>query len=210
MEENKNYNIKEIINYSDKGIISDKDINFNTYSHRDWNINWTDEKMFSSKNLDIISPFLKIQRLPEMVYGYNRLVLINEKKDFLFEVSPFDMLEFSSFKERERYYTEKAKENNKENSEENCKYKRIYYIPNELKVQYAEKWKLIKVDRDDIVKTEPTADWSYSSPYMGTISNITSHKIFNKSGGINPNNNINIEITDEEIPLHRFLNNNID
>ncbi len=205
MEENTNYNIKEILNYSDKGIQSEKDINFNTFSQKDWNIYWTDEKMFSSKNLDIISPHLKIQRLPEMVYGYNRLVLVNEKKDFLFEVSPIDMLELSSFKERERYFTEKGKEIDKENSEANDKYKRIYYIPNELKVQYAEKWKTIKVDRDDIIKNEPTADWSFSSPYLGTISNITSHRIFNKSGVIIPNNSIKIQITDEEIPINRYL-----
>jgi hypothetical protein len=205
MEENTHYNIKEILNYSDKGIISDKDINFNTFSQKDWNIYWTDEKMFSSKNLDIISPFLKIQRLPEMVYGYNRLVLVNEKKDFLFEISPIDMLDLSSFKERERFFTEKGKENDKEHSEANDKYKRIYYIPNELKVQYAEKWKTIKVDRDDIIKTEPTADWSYSSPYLGTISNITSHRIYLKSGKIIPNNDIKTHITDEEIPINRYI-----
>ena len=133
--------------------------------------------------------------------------MVNEKKDFFFEVNTFDMLDFSSFKEREHFYIENCKESKfNVDIEGNDKYKRVYYIPKELKVQYAEKWKTIKVDRDDIIKTEPTADWSYSSPYMGTVSSITSHKIFNKENTKNaiiPNKNIRIEITDEEIPLNR-------
>ena len=163
--------------------------------------------MLSSKNLDLIAPVLKVHRLPEMVYGFNRLALVNEKKDILFEVNAFDMLDLSSFKEREFYYLEKGNKNElNEKIEGNEKYKRIYFIPKELKVQYAEKWKTIKVDRDDIIKTEPTADWSYSSPYMGSISNITSHKIFNKekkNNQITQNKSITIENSNEEIPLHR-------
>ena len=214
MELKSNINIQEIINYSDIGINNDNEIKFENFSHKDWQIYWSSEKMFSSKNLDIISPVLKVQRLPEMVFGYNRFVLINEKKDFIFEINPFDMLDLSSFKEREKYFTEKDIKNISteknvldekiEKSLNNDNYKKIYYIPKELKVQYTEKWKSLKVDRDDIQKSEPMADWSYSSPYLGTISNLSSHKILlNKSENQSTNKDISIEFTEEDIPLHR-------
>jgi len=104
-------NIEEFNNYSDLGIVSDQEIKFETFTQKDWKIFWTNEKMFSSKNLDLIAPTLKVPRLPEMVYGYNRFTLINEKKDFLFDVNTFDMLDLSSFKERDKYYLEKGKVN---------------------------------------------------------------------------------------------------
>lgn len=201
MEENPTHNIKELTNLSKFGIQPDREVVYNSFSHKDWIVYWTDEKMLSSKNLDLIGPILKGIRLPEMVYGFNRFALVNTKRDFLFEVNPFDMLNLSSFKEREECYIQKNNQNQSSEKTGDDKFKRIYYIPKELKVQYAEKWKNVKVDRDDIIKSEPTTDWSYSSPYMGTIRNITSSVIY--KAGIERNDNIKVEFTEEDIPLNR-------
>ena len=206
MDINSTFNICELTNYAEFGIKLES-IKFESFFHKNWKIFWSNDKIFSSKNIDLISPHLKIHKLPEMVYGNNRFILINETKDFVYEINPFDMLNFSSLSEREKYYKHKNKRaltnmyENETNIQEKCK--TIYYIPRDLKVQFSIYWQNLKLNR-----VQPaTMDWSYSTTYLGSISNLTTHRIYtnhiNKTRMIHPNKNVSVDFTDEDIPYYK-------
>ena len=39
------------------------------------------------------------------------------------------------------------------------------------------KWKSIKIERDDIQKIEPIADWTFSTSYLGSIEKLSDSKL---------------------------------
>lgn len=204
------FDVNKIIDFSSYGVTPEKELIFQSFSHKGWKMYWLNEKMISSTNVDKLMPLFKINRLPEMLYANNRALIINESKDIVIDFNPFDMLNFSCFKEREKYFTSKDTEQIEtkiENLslESNKSLQRVYYIPSELKVQYSEKWKNLKVDRDDIQNIEPTSDWTFSSPFMGVISNLNSHIIFLKGQNITVNPNLAIKLTSEDIPVNRYI-----
>lgn len=138
---------------------------------KDWDFFYNTQKMLSSKELDMLMDKVKSSRLPDMFYGYNRFYIANAKKDFLLEIDPIQMIDLCNYNERNSRYINISE--NKPLSEKN-----IYYIPNEIKVQFYDKWKNIKVDRDDIQKKDPTSDWSFSTPYIGNVMRLKNHKIY--------------------------------
>ena len=145
----------------------DKEISFDKYSHKGWDFYNHSEYMMNSKELDLLSKNkdstkLLIDHLPEVLYGYNRLYVVNKEKNFVYEFNPLHFLSYSKYDLRQKLFDEK----------------KIYYIPPQVKVQYSKTWDNIKIEgRDDIKKVDPTSDWTYSSPYMGTISSISKSEI---------------------------------
>ncbi len=136
-----------------------------------WDFFWNNERMLSSKEMDIIADKMKINRLPEMLFGNNIFYLVNSGNNFLYEINPLAMLDMTSYKWREEKLL-------KENSEISCNQNFVYYIPGEVKVQYYDKWKDMKIEREDVKKLDPTEDWTFSSPYMGTIHELDKHPAF--------------------------------
>jgi hypothetical protein len=47
-----------------------------------------------------------------MLFGFNRLVLINEKLNFVYAFSPFEALKYCKFKVQERRIIDKLLQNN--------------------------------------------------------------------------------------------------
>ena len=94
-----------------------------------------------------------------------------------------------------------------------------------MKVQYYNKWKSIKFDnRDDVKTMTPTFDWSFSSTYMGNISSLNKHNLFKENNkilsyhfkNIEQNKNefdiefsdFRIEQSDQDLPLNRLGRDN--
>ena len=149
---------KYILNFPPKN----KEISLSKFSHKGWDFYSHSEYMMNSVDLDLlckenISAKLYIDHLPEVFYGYNRLFVVNESKNFCYEFNPLQFMSLTKYDIRKKLYDEKE----------------IYYIPPDVKVQHHKTWDNIKVEgRDDIKRIEPTCDWSFSSPYMGYYSSI--------------------------------------
>lgn len=195
------------------------EINLEHYNFSDWDFFWSVERMLSSKEMDMISDKVKINRLPDMLFGYNRFYLVNSKNNFLLEINPLHMLDLCNYQEREKKYinldkkddkivkTEEKSEHSNATSDSNF----IYYIPNEVKVQYYNKWKNMKIEREDVKKLDPTEDWSFSSSYMGTIGKLKDHRLFDTNSKHFENfdllkeyKDVEIKQTDESLPIGRL------
>jgi len=141
----------------------------------EWDFFYNTQNMLSSKELDMLMDKVKTNRLPDMFFGYNRFYIANAKHNFLIEIDPIQMVDLSHFSERNLRFV------NINDPKALIKKDSIYYIPNEIKVQFWDKWKNIKTDRDDIQKRDPTSDWTFTTAYMGGITNLKSHKIFEEN-----------------------------
>lgn len=175
-------------------IEGEKEINLERIKHKDWEFLWNDEKMMSSKEMDMISDRMKIHHLPEMLFGHNRFFMVNTNFDFVYEINPLQMLDLANYNERKE----------KLNSDG---LNRIYYSPPDVKVQYYDKWKNMKIERDDIQKLDPVADWSFSSSYMGTVTRLSESKLIEKFDDFDFTKEypkINIVPSTEKLPVDRL------
>jgi hypothetical protein len=188
------------------------DLKLNHEKINDWDFFWSVERMLSSKELDMIGDKVKINRLPEMLFGYNRFYLVNSKNNFLLEINPLQMLDLCNYEERKKKYLDKniITENKFDKSTDEMNF--VYYIPGDVKVQYYNKWKNIKVDREDVKIIDATEDWTFSSPYMGNIARLTDNRIFDSKctnifsdfDTLKQYNNPDIKFTDENLPVNRL------
>jgi type 2A phosphatase activator TIP41 len=179
-------------------------VEYEHYDHKDWHFYWNVQQMLSSKELDQLGDKMKVNRLPDMLFGYNRFYIANPAKDFIYEINPLQMLDLSAYSERDSFLINSV-------SERNDKLNFIYYIPKEVKVVYYEKWKNLKVERDDIQKIDPTMDWTFTSSYMGWIDKLSSHGVYEQTKlDVDPftKTGITIEPTTEELPVHRLGKDN--
>ena len=155
--------------YSIKLPPKNKEITLSKFSHKGWDFYSHSEYMMNSVDLDLLckekdSSKLYIDHLPEVFYGYNRLYVVNESKNFCYEFNPLQFMSLTKFDIRQKLFDEKD----------------IYYVPPEVKVQYHKTWENMKLEgRDDIKRIKPTSDWSFSSPYMGFYSSIYKSSINN-------------------------------
>jgi type 2A phosphatase activator TIP41 len=175
------------------GIIieKEKEIELQEFKYKNWQFFYNNDKMYTTKELDMVLDRVKVTNVPEMFYGHNRFYFINPAFDFIYEINPLQMIDLVSYLQRKA-----ALDLNN-----------IYYEPNVIKVRNHEIWKNVKVERDDIIIAEPTMDWTYSSCYMGKIGKLRDSKFFDID-------KFNIDLftfyepkvvpTDEAIPLHRL------
>jgi len=140
----------------------------------EWDFFYNSQKMLSSKELDMLMDKIKTNRLPDMFYGYNRFYICNAKHNFLLEIDPIKMVDLCLYNERKHRFIN-IKENKIINKDT------IYFIPDEIKVQFWDKWKNIKVDRTDIQTKDTTYDWTFSTAYMGEIYKLDTHKIYEEN-----------------------------
>jgi hypothetical protein len=181
--------------------------------YNDWDFFWSSQKMLSGKELDMISDRLKVHHLPEMFYGYNRFYLIYSKADFMIEINPIDMMELTSYAERQSKFFDKEKIKSGLFNPEKDDPKFIYYMPPDVKVQYFDKWKNLKVDRDDIKTMNPVQDWSFTSSYMGNILKLSGNKLieskhFTDFDLMKNYSNPDIKYTEESLPVHMLGRDN--
>lgn len=66
--------------------------------------------MYSAKELEQVSDQCGTMGVPEVFYGLNHLYIAKPDRDFLFEISPIDVLSMSSYAKREQYFKQKEAE----------------------------------------------------------------------------------------------------
>ena len=179
-----------------------KEIKFKKYEYNNWEFIYNNGALIPTKDVNelISKNILKINRLPELIFGYNRMYLINKSKNFIYSINPIDMLNLT------KYDIRKEKLNIKE----------IYYNPPEIDAK--RNIDITHLKKIEIQKKEAISDWTYSSSYMGTITNIKNSEIFdqidfnnnnfdnNKSFKTIVDNNINIPY-DNLGPNNPIINN---
>lgn len=186
-----------------------------TFEHAGWKFTFQKGGILPSNELDELSDRIKLQGIPDIVYGYNFAKLTNEKKDFSFEIIPEDSLSFANFEKRASNY--------KEDYDKSEVTDLINIVPEELKIKQAEHWKNKKVSEDAEIKTlEKISDWSYTTPYKGTSKRLsetvsTNEKVNNEEKqltdqmenlNIKDQSKIYIEKTSDSIPLHNLTQKN--
>lgn len=132
-----------------------KKISLKKFTHKGWDFYSHSENMMNSSELDLLCRNkdeykLYISHLPEIFYGYNRLFLVNQSKNFCYEFSPLQMISLTNNNLRQTL----------------LKQKEIHYIPLKAKFQYRKE--------EESVREE---DWSFSTPYMGHITSINKSDI---------------------------------
>ena len=55
-----------------------------------------------SKQLDKAQEYLGPQTVPEMLFGHNRLYIVNQEKNFVYYFSPFESLKLCSYQEQKK------------------------------------------------------------------------------------------------------------
>mmetsp|Transcript_21995 Transcript_21995/g.24435 ORF Transcript_21995/g.24435 Transcript_21995/m.24435 type:complete len:332 (+) Transcript_21995:19-1014(+) len=202
-------------------------VEFKKIDFEGWEFHTSKMPMFNTKELDQVSDVIPTQGLPDILFGYNRIFMVNKKHNFLYEFSPVDSLCLCSFDVLKKRLHPDQKEEIKEETEEEDKedkevdeFTKLNYIdlkPANVQVVMASKWK----DKDtsnieDFKELEVISDWTYSTPYKGTIYNLDKSierikndfdlDILVDTG--HEQNQISIERTEEEIPVHRLTPEN--
>ena len=200
-------------------------VEFQKTEFEGWEFYISNKPMFNTKELDQIADVIPTQALPDIVFGYNRLFMVNRKRNFLYEFSPIEALKFSAFSVQDKHLHPAEREESKdmeeskdpESDSEDVKLNYIDLKPARVEVSMASKWK----DRDtsqieDFKELEVISDWTYSTPYKGTIQYLdkNTERIKNDldldlTGEESAENSeIKIERTEDEIPVHRLTPEN--
>ena len=171
----------------------EKQIPLECFSTNSWDFYYHQENMLSSKELEQIQTKLKVAHLPEIFYGYNRFYIVNKELNFFYEINPLQMINMTAFVERNEHLSKKG----------------IYYLPSDVKVQYHNEWKDIKIDRDDIQTIQPKEDWTFCSPYMGSFTHLSSSPLSGLFPEVKANDSpIKVEETNMPLPVERLGQNN--
>ena len=188
------------------------DVTTEKYQQNDWECIFEKSRISSSNEIDQMVDALKLQGLPDIVYGKNTFKLIYHPNNFIFSINVQDSLSYCNFEKLKNTYMMDYDEENKGNPLES-----VNVLPAEIKVKHAEFWKNKKVDNNTEIKVlEKISDWTYSSPYKGTV--IIQQEKKDVSEGISTNFDITksdngpkipyVEVTTEDIPLHNLGPNN--
>jgi type 2A phosphatase activator TIP41 len=114
-----------------------------------------------------------------MLFGYNRLYLINKQKDFLYAFSPLDALRLCQYSEQQKHLlsnilAEEVAEGEAPASSDSSEQERllnsISMQPKPIEVKESKIWKQKDLSSiKDLTTLEAKLDWSFSTPYKGTI-----------------------------------------
>jgi type 2A phosphatase activator TIP41 len=158
-----------------------------------WKFSFNKCIILKTSDMDALMEELKLQSIPEVIFGNNICKIENPTLNFCFSVSPKEALRLCLFEERKkRLLTEYNKTERLD---------LVNINPPEIQVKYSETWSNKKLDDlPDIKILDKISDCFYSTPYKGTISKI----IVEKSAS---ENNQNAENSSEEKLVEKELEN---
>jgi hypothetical protein len=118
--------------------------------------------MLNTKEMEEMEEITNTHGLPSMLFGFNRLYLVNRKKDFLYEFNPADGIKLSNFElQKQRLYSEETKSTDPN---------QIDLLPAGIVVNDAEIWKKKDMSEvKDFKVIEAISDWTYSAPFKGMM-----------------------------------------
>jgi len=184
--------------------VINSDVQSDAYRHKDWIFSVEKSRISTSTELDQMVDALKLQGIPDIVFGKNRFIMNYTPNNFTLRLTPADSLSYCNF--------DKIKNCFMENFEKTTYFDVVNVVPAELKIKQSETWKNKKVDDKTEVKVlEKISDWTYSTPYKGTIVRPEKKKdlseltiALDKLTLDKPENKLevpNLEVTTEEIPV---------
>lgn len=226
----KDINKVEQVNFTVTGNDNKKEINpelaeGKTFDPNEYLFLWNSQKMLKSSELDLLADKVKSAKLPDMFFGYNRFFIIfPQSKNLVLEISPLRMMDYTNYDVIQSSLvdvntTSNTKPDSNSSSLQNCS----YYYPVEVKSQFWDKWKNIKVPEQTVIESQiATGDWAYSSPYMGEFFEFLSHpiykevskgtyqylKVYENKEKENTNVSFKRELTTETIPFEKLTQEN--
>lgn len=189
----------------------------------DWTILFTQAGMLNTLQNETFSSLVKVRRIPDAFYGYNSLYLINPKHDFVYKMDAVEAVKLCSLEERKgqdlfslsgekkleevRSFVE---EENKRYSDKKEIYNPINVIPETLLAKQSETWKKKDFSKiKDFQHIEVTCDWTYSTPYKGSLAYLSKTTIPNFTNKVVPQSSLVTTFpTTEQIPMHKLGQDN--
>ena len=157
--------------------------------------------MLSSAELDELSARINGAKTPDMVFGRNHVTFTNSGFDFVYTLRAEPALRLTDYAYRQSKFEMNS-----------IKHDSINEIGKDIKVADAEKWEERKVPKDALFMepgveqedlsnkiVQASSDWTYSSPYKGTIQTIA---------GDGQPATLSIERTNDQIPVDRLGQDN--
>ncbi|EGR31112.1 tip41-like family protein, putative [Ichthyophthirius multifiliis] len=186
-----------------------------------WRFEFSKSGIMPSQQLDNLKDELKLNNIPDVVFGENCGRFIYNDADFCLEFSPKDSLCLTNFQSRKNAYLDLSQNQNIKHYKQlnNCT-----VIPSEVKVKYSQQWKNKKPQdpTTEVRVIEQISDVFFSTPYKGTIKKVSTL--------IDPQQNENyfinafenqlhleelqqltlpyVEKTNDELPLHNLTEQN--
>ena len=183
----------KLVDYSDFNIAPEKPLEIINISASDWSFHSSKSRMFSGKDHDNIEPLVVSGKLPDIFWGFSSFYFVFPAADFVYEINPLSMINFTSFETRDKTLVA--------DTDEIPVSEISYYVPTEIKVQFAKQWAELKVENADIENVKFLGDWSFSSAYMGRPANFTDSPFKNQVS----TGSFTIEKADkEQLPLSRL------
>ena len=118
--------------------------------------------MLNTKEMEEMEDICPTQGLPSMLFGFNRLFLVNRRADFIYEFNPADGIKLSNFEVQKSWlYSEELKSTDPN---------QIDILPKNIEVNVAHLWKKKDMSKvKDFKVIDVVSDWTYSTPYKGSI-----------------------------------------
>ena len=158
---------------------------FEHYDASGWQFNHCVSGMSTEKEMDQASDKVGIQGLPSVFYGNNHFYVSNKDFNILLDFNAIDSLSYSGFEKRKQFLRNKTEEGKDDElvqsmeqlmlthsglSKNEMDLNLIDVNPKDIVVQQADHWKKKDTSKiKDYREFEKTSDWTYSTPYKGTL-----------------------------------------
>ncbi len=190
---------------------------------KDWTICTTKREMLNTADLEIFAGVVKVHRMPDIFYGYNSVYIANPKYDFVYKVTAVEALQFCAFGVREKHpllcaskelTVEDLKTQVEAQNKKAAEAKEIYNPINALPVTVLAKQSEVWAKKDfttikDFQKIEAVSDWTYTTPYKGSLAYLSKAPVPHFLPSIVPIKSlVTVEPTNEAIPFHKLGKDN--
>ena len=178
----------------------------NRHTAGQWEITLRQGAMMPSTEIDALEHSMPGIKLPAMIYKNSQVLLINQTNKFCFEFNPIDALKLCAFEERERSLYRGGE----------MKSSHVNVIPDPVKVAMAHHWEnrsipvssIFRENDSEEVKVSSlpvfgSSEWTYTTPYKGLLKGLPQDQGFDELP-----ENVQLEATEESIPLSRLGTNN--
>ena len=175
-----------------------------------WKFEVSKTQILKSTELDQLTDRLKLQRVPDIVYGNNSFEIHHVKSGLTFWISAIDSLSYANIARRKEAFLPNYGQT-KTTEVLDC----IQAEPTEVKVKEAKYWQNKAAPLDGGLKVlEKLSDWTYSTPYKGTILLKQKHRdledisidlgVITTNATMKDVAKVYLQETDEEIPIKRL------
>eukprot|EP00826_Nyctotherus_ovalis_P056682 TRINITY_DN7700_c0_g1_i1.p1 TRINITY_DN7700_c0_g1~~TRINITY_DN7700_c0_g1_i1.p1 ORF type:complete len:324 (+),score=105.32 TRINITY_DN7700_c0_g1_i1:83-1054(+) len=194
-----------------------------SWSAGDWTLLFTKAGMLNTAENEKFASAVKVRRIPDAFYGYNSLYLVNSKRDFVYKMAATEMLELCCLEVRKSHSflsleegktIEEMKPSVDEENEKCSARKEIYNpinaIPTTVLAKQSEMWQKKDFSKiKDFQHIEVTDDWTYTTPYKGSLNYLSTSPIPNYSAKHSTEASlVNTYPTSNEIPFHKLGKDN--